>query len=408
MKLDLPDLVVPKKASTDGLRIKEVRLSEGLIPGFDVEWTGKTGNQTKYFLEDYDGIRFIGEGADATHVVPLSSWDSTIFIGPTAKRVEFQHLTIHGGPRKAVHYGLENLPLNGQPFVPLTLVFNDFGIVADEPDAGEWVQTASLGNTSVWGVFGYNAAVFMARGTIQWKRGAEHAIYAHGISSPGILLDSMDFQGSGAECIKIATRPGEAFWAPGTLLIQDSQFHDWNQPWSWRGGCGIGAIQGGGVNIIVLRCLVVGGPGSAKSRCFMVDDGGEGRFYSAIDGTPGVGPANGWILLEDTALVGDGLESWGILARVGTLSPWANIEQARGIAVVRCGLYGLLNALPVKLELGQVENILIEDCNTPDIRSSLDAIVPIGDEAFVTGKATGSFLVSKGYRSGFFVKPEPA
>lgn len=410
----LEGATIPEKSTSDGLRLKEVVLPAGLVPGFDVEWPGSgTGNKLKYELEGYDGFKFIGQGRDETHIIPeLSAQFATVVIGPGAKRVEFHGVTIHGaygqGKGRAVHYGTENLPLLGIPQKRLTLVFADYGIVADEPDAGPWVKTAPAGNTSVWGTFGYNAELFCLRGLVDWRRGAEHAYYPHGVDGQGILYDQIEVLGSGAEIFKIATRPEEAYPTPGaTMLVKDCVGRDWNQPWSWRGGGGVVA-QGSGINIFVIGCQFYGGPGNQKSRCVMIDDGGADRFYNAITGEPGTGPANGWVFIDRTLAVGDGTENWGTIARIGTLSPWANILQARGYAVTNSGFYTRLGALQTKLEISGLKDIILEGNNTPAIRSAVDALVAIGTEANVVGP--GTFPLSANYRGGRFatgVEPVP-
>lgn len=394
------------ESAATGLLLKEVILPGGILPGFDVEWMGWTGNQTKYALEGYDGIRFIGQGMGLTHVVPSPGAWITCNIGQYAKRVEFQGITFHGARTRAIHQGVENVPANGGTLQPMTLVFEDCEIKADEPDEGPWVVTSGPGQTSTWGIFTYNAAVFLRRCKIDWRRGAEHPLYGHGIYPPGILLDEVEYVGSGGECVKLATRPGEAFWQPGTVLAQNSSFRDWGpQPWSWRGGGGV-VVQGGGANVVVIDCRFHGGPGAAKSRAVMIDDGGAGRFYSALDGTPGKGPANGWVLIQDSLIVGDGTPSWALQARVGTLSPGAGILQARGYGIVGCALYARPGAETVKVEIGDVGgNVLLEGNNTPELRATADAITPVGDEAMVVGTA-GTFPLSKGYRGGIFA-PSP-
>lgn len=391
-----------KAAASEGLRIKEIVLPAGIVQGFDVEWPGNTGTPTKHFLDGYDGIRFIGQGKDLTHVVPAPNAWITCFVGPGAKHVEFHGMTVHGARTRAIHQGIENIPANGGKFQPCTLLFEDFHLQADEPGEGPWVIQAGAGQTSTWGIFTYNADIFATRCSFDWRRGAEHAIYAHGVGPHGILLDECDIRSSGGECLKLATRPGEAFWFPGTVLVQNSKFRDWGpQPWSWRGGGGV-VIQGGGCNVFVLDSQFYGGPGHAKSRAVMIDDGGAGRFYSALDGTPGKGPANGWVLIQDTLIVGDGKPSWALCARVGTLSPGAGIDVARGFGVVGCGLYSREETC--KLELGKVlgDNVVIEGCNTPEIRSVAERLDPgIVSDAKVSG-VNGIFEIGRGYRGGAF------
>lgn len=411
------EIQVPKKAAAvGGLRLKEIVLPAGIVQGFDVEWPSNTGNSAKHTLDGFDGIKFAGQGKDLTHVVPSPSGWITCFLGPGAKHVEFHGMTIHGARTRAVHQGIENIPANGGTFQNCTLIFADCHIQADEPGSAPWVVTSKYtdpatgallpGQTSTWGIFTYNADIFASRCSFDWKRGAEHALYAHGMGLRGILIDECDFQTSGGECVKLATRPGEAFWLPNqTVLVQNSTFRDWGpQPWSWRGGGGV-VIQGGGANVYVQGCQFFGGPGHAKSRAVMIDDGGWMRFYSALDGTPGKGPANGWVLIQDTLIVGDGKPEWGLCARVGTLSPGAGIDVARGYGVIGCGIYSLSDTC--KVEIGQVlgGNVLIERCNTPEIRSIVDAIVPVHAEAMIAGSA-GSAVLSKGMRGGVFAKPQ--
>jgi hypothetical protein len=170
--------------------------------------------------------------------------------------------------------------------------------------------------------------------------------------------------------------------------------------------------QGSGLRGIWIRDnRFYGGPGNAKSRCVMIDDGGEGRFYNAITGEPGTGPANGWVILERNLIVGDGTENWGTIVRIGTLSPWVSppIEVARGYALLENGIYTRLGALQTKVEISGVKNVLIHGNNTPEIRSVADALIPIGTEANVIGPHTAP--ASKDIRTGIFAKlgepPQP-
>jgi hypothetical protein len=392
---------IPETTEADeSFKLLEVALPSGFVPGFDVGYLGNTGN-AKY-AAGYEAYKFVGDGKEQTHVFPAAWSGITIFIGSGVKRVEFHGMTIHGGWLRAIHQGEENRPMNGLEFVPCTIVLVDCHIQADEPDTYDWVQTASDGHTSTWGVFTYNASIQAIRTSWDWKRGAEHAVYMHGLAYPGSIFEECTWVTSGGECVKLATRPGEAFWQAGGLVVSNCTFRDWGpQPWSWRGGGGV-VVQGGGVNVFVLGCQFYGGPGPAKSRCVMVDDGGKDRFYSAVTGEPGVSPANGWVLLQDCLIVGDGQPSWAIVSRIGTLTQ--GVDVCRGLAVVGCGIYSLSETSKLELVGIQNGNILIEGCNTPLIESAANALIPTFQEAVATGPM-GSVKVSKGYRGGVFEKP---
>lgn len=411
-------------------KMKEVELPAGPVAGFDVEWAGHTGNHTKYSLDDdgdgkpdWDGIRFVGMGQGITHVVPQTSDDSTIFVGPYAGtaedqrpiRLEFFDLTIHGGPRKALHQGIENRPMNGQPYVPCTIAFVRCSIEADEPGEYPWTPAAGgLGNTSVWGIFGYNCSFQLENCLIDWTRGAEHALYDHGMAQPGIIFSHVIVVGSGGEILKVATRPGEAFYVPNVYVLVDGcSFQNWGpQPWSWRGGGGI-VLQGSGANLIVRDSEFLGGPGAAKSRTIMLDDGGSGRYYNTLTGEVGTGPANGWVLLERVLLVGDGLPSWAILARAGANSgTYAGQTVCRAYGMLNCGVYSLSETSKVELAGIQGNSLAVVGCNTPQIKALVqERLGPMArlNDAKVAMRTVPSFDIPSGFMGGIFAPaPQPA
>ena len=140
----------------------------------------------------------------------------------------------------------------------------------------------------------------------------------------------------------------------------------------------------------------------------MIDDGakwtGRPRFYSAITGEEGVGPANGWVILQDSLLIGDGLDSWALVGRIGSLVPGSQVPTARGFLMEGCGTYSYLNSKTNKLELGVIMNhpvtgkpfVIIRDNNTPAIRSIVDALAPAGNETMIVGSAYPSVPISTG------------
>lgn len=356
----------------------EVALPEGAIAGFDIGWKGWTGSNRHDWIsamQGYDGIRFIGAGRDKTHILPfhdnVTSGDSTILIGFDAKHVEFESLTIHVGPRKGIHVGWE-VP-QGIPHTHTTRL-RDVAIVADDPGGK---------SRGVWGLFTYQSFVDCEDVEFFCSELAEHAFYAHGYGAPGVRWVGVTVHGSGAEGFKATARPWECAHVPQPLiLIEGCIFKDWHQPWSWRGGAGA-TFQGTGANVSCRDSLFYGGDGGGYCRAFMVDDnipiGGldpnvkRGGYYSAIDGEPNQGPANGWIVLERCGMTGRGAPHYSPMLRLGTLNPEAPADSvARGLLVSECGLYGEYT----KAEIGGVMNdmVYVSGSNTEKIRSAVEGV----------------------------------
>lgn len=403
---ETPELLpgdVPQVVQAE-LDLFEVNLGAGAIAGFDVAWQGWTGSRRASYdpatWAAHDGVRFVGAGADMTHIVPnlggTTSADSTIFIGAEARLVEFVGLTIHCGSRKAIHAGVAKRDRNRdgritypEDHLPFTLRMRDCAVVADEPPAG-----SSRGNSSVWGIFTYSAHIDLENVVLDCLYTAEHALYAHGFSAPGLHYRNVTVLASGGECVKVATRPSEVLFVPGcTILVEQSTFSNWGpQPWSWRGGCAIGAFQGTGCDIVIDQCVAIDRPGR-NSRGLMIDDGGTDHY--GTDGTSGGSPANGRVVIRRTLLAGQGPSWYSPLLRVGSLSPGTTWDVAAALLIEGCGLYGV----GTKAEIQRMPSgrILVRDNNTSEIDSASAAIgVDITVESALS--VNGAFMpISAGF-----------
>lgn len=367
-----------------------IELPEGDVPGFDVAWpTGWTGsNRHRYQAAEwaqYDGVRFVGKGEGKTHIRPnvagSSAADSTVFIGPAAGRVEFHGVTVHCGPRKAIHCGIAKSSL------PLALRLRDFGIVADPPPPG-----SGHGNSSVWGLFTYSTFVDEENGYYDCLYTAEHARYLHGLAKPGWRSVNVHVRSAGGEGAKCATRPSEVPLVPGCVIFHERcSFTNWGpQPWSWRGGAAIGAFQGTAAKLILIKdCVAIDRLGR-PSRGLMVDDGGWDHYEVN-------GAAQGKVVVQNVLLSGQGHNgSWTPMMRAGSIGGAGNVAEL--LVLDGCGLYGELT----RAEIQRVPQVIVQRCNTPEVASIAEGFGVDTSRETVLSVNKGWVPVSAGY-----VDPKP-
>lgn len=379
------------------LNLLEIQLGPGDHPGFDIAWPNSRPDSPRenYDPTAYDGIRFVGAGADWTHVRghvgSVRSNPGTIMIGPDAGVVEFVGLTVHvasGDFRgRAVHAGLERRA----GFRPLLVRLDRSAIVTDTPAAGE--RTSGR-----WGLFTYQASVELIESRFDGYHLSEHPVYLHGYGAqvgpflrPGLYAYRTHFERAGAECLKVTARPDEVFWVPDALIyFRESSAARFHQLWSDRGGGGL-VCQGTGADILVEDSMFWGrgplGDLRPNPRCIMVDDSGT-RYYGP-GGTPGFGPANGLVGINRSGVTGGPGPDWyAPTIRVGTLqnpafwpgavtddkgqivTPGTHPPVAKAFVMLNSGAYGA----NLKVELGGVARVLVADCNTPALASIGDAM----------------------------------
>ncbi len=347
------------------MNLLEIRLGARDYPGIDIK-TQKGSNKLKldpatYRGLGFDGVRFIGAGVGKTRVVPSTSSTDTdsghaVVVGLEAGHVEFESMSLHVGPQKAMHLGG---PTRGEyaeptPDTPLEVVVKDFEVIADQRTDGD---------RSFWGIFHYQTDLILEDGEFHCAELAEHAAYGHGHGKNGQRRTRVHFRSSGAEGDKNRADPSEINATPGsTILIDQCSFANWNQPWSYRGGAGV-VCQGTGANIVLKDTVFHGGADAQHSRCFMVDDNGDKGFWSSENGTLNSGSANGHIILDGVGMSGIGPPWFSDQARVGTIATTAFGDIARSFTMSNSGLYGPGMLLKVQ----GVPQVEVSGCNTEAI-----------------------------------------
>jgi hypothetical protein len=115
-----------------------------------------------------------------------------------------------------------------------------------------------------------------------------------------------------------------------------------------------------------------------KAHCIMMDDSGT-EYYSAVDGTPGQGPANGHVIIRNTGGALNGVsQPWNNdIVRLGTLQGGTGVHNiARSLLVDNCGFYGENTLFSVSGPNG--DSILgkgvVKNCNTPQVRDIMGAL----------------------------------
>jgi len=420
-------------AAFAGLRLYVADLPAGNVPGFSIDfpnWSGhpaarkfSSSSWLRDFdgdgVRDYDGLLLRGRGIDVTNIVPGSA-DATILIERHPGVVVIQDATIHCGKSQGIFFGLEHRGMAVMPQFKLVLL--RCRVVADPPSStGTPAKSPAASSrpteavspvqtTTKWGLFVYQGDL-VARGcTFDLRFSAEHVLYMHGFAHDGLEWTHNVVQASGAEQVKLTARPWEAQWVPtARATITGSTFGDWYQSWSWRGGGGI-VVQGAGIPVTVTGCTFknTGCAGaiaaSSRSRCVMVDDGGDNDrdgvndFYSYAAlgdvpaGTPGQGFANGPISISDCVMyAGPGSENLSILVRIGK-NGGGSWFAAPSFSLTDSALYGER----LQLQLGGVPagGISVSGCNTDTLRAraialgmdvSSQAKIPLGSRVIDAG-----------------------
>lgn len=418
-----PQMAAASVAATD---LFEVPLPAGNVEGWSIDFPNWSGHERKYrsvdWLRDGDadgepdhtGVVFIGAGKGLTHIRPPNLAEACILVGRHNGVVRITGATIHCGKSQGIFFGLETPGVAVQPNFRLELF--DSEIVSDAP-AGTTLgpgTTAAAQTTTKWGVFSYQADVYLRDVTIDLRYSAEHGQYSHGFARDGVLWDRVFVRSTGAEQLKLTARPWECAWV-GTAkaVVRDSVFQDWYQPWSWRGGGGI-VVQGAGIDLAVLRSLFKNPgdsgniPSTQRTRCIMIDDSADNNgdgvrdFYNAYAlpgipaGTPGQGFANGKIRIRECGFyAGPGADSLSILIRVGKLGvgPW---QCARSFQMSASAAYG--NRVQLQLRDCPPGEIRVFDCNTIAIaEAARRAGIRVSTGEAVIPTATRVIPVSEGY-----------
>lgn len=317
--------------------------------------------------QGYAGVRIIGSGVSPTHLRASSHDGITLWSSQHPGIVRLENIHLHAGFRCAAQIGEPN---HARVLVP-KFRFELVGCQVTVP------PPTAFGRTK-WGLFTYQCDVVLEDVVLDAYHASEHAIYEHGNARYGSYFKRVECVAAGAECFKFRNDPSEIMWpGPRTWIwIEDCSARDFFQTWSDRGGAAI-VIQGGGCNIRIRRFISHGGhalPGiGAHQRSKAVMISSEPGGYSAIDGTRGTGPGNGFVFLSEIgASGGPGAPDWSgsELIRVGQNSG-ATQPSARAVSIERCGLYGEREHVSVR---GQAGRYRLSGCNTPEIREQAAAI----------------------------------
>lgn len=349
------------------MKLKEIYLPEGDVPGFDVNYLPASGRGKLSQAEPgYDGLHFIGKGPGRTHIRP-AGWDgATCVVGAHNGTVRFSGVTIHAGYSRALLFGLENK--TGKVLFPkFKLYLDDVRGVVNEPTAS--------GRTKWW-LHHYNADVLMKGCEIDATLAAEHAGYGHGCARHGHVLEHVRFIGSGAEQWKVRSPASECGWAGKNAWVRlsDCEFQSWYQSWSDRGGAAV-VLQGSAMHLEVIRCTFRGGkelpgiPAHLRSRAIMVTS--ESGSYDTFTGKVGTGHGNGLVLVRNTAMSGGpGTENYSLLMRVGRVA--GTQLAARAVLLSTCGLWG--ERMQFQFDCVPAGQLKVTRCNTENLRRYADGI----------------------------------
>ncbi len=331
----------------------------GRVEGIEVNrgntWTGHRNVYT-YDENEYDGIRFKGEGRGKTAIVSNGVSNMTVNIG--RGRVLFEGLTIEGSERCAVATSWAGGP---DVYLGLTDVEGVFEV-------------------GRWGLFLYNTDDYIIGSDFYGGKLGEHVRYGHGFAEKGSIIQGTNFHESGAENDKQANRPEEGTrHRPGArMLREDCRYGGWQHPDSGSGMGGGIVFQGTSADIMVNRC-VFDAPSWVYSKSLMIDDGygtsahHGSRFYDFHTGQPqpkdNPNPdfcANGRVSINDCLFSGHGPDHYGPMVRCGPMQP---VEHATAVSfeMSGCGVYGP----KTKVELSNLESgVRMLDNNTPELREA--------------------------------------
>lgn len=385
----LPQKVKPE-APPEPKGFYEVALPAGEHGSINIAWfkNGATIMDPKTWLDQgYVGIRFTGQGPDKT-TIRCTSWDGiTLAVGRHPGTVVFKDLTVIAGSDRATAFGQQNIAKVREPKFQVNLVNVHFR--ANPPVAGKRTK---------WLVFSYNADLYLKGCQFNGKDTAEHALYAHGFASRGMLIEDCRFLSSGAEGIKVRSDATETVWAgpEAKIVIRDTYVANWHQPHSWRGGAGM-VFQGAGCDILIERCLLKGSralgsiPANDRSKAIMISS--EGVSYDAVTGAVNEGYGNGHVVIRDTIAWGHSDVDWrNTLIRCDQNS--GSQFSARSLLIEGCGLWGQNMAITA----GAIPTggYILRGCNTPALgRRSRDLGIDTTFQAYIP-TASKKLLASEG------------
>lgn len=264
----------------------------------------------------YDGIEVVGHSDGTTiEAGPSVGAEAAVLLGKGCGWVQFTNLAIRGGRRQAIFAGYDARGAHG-PIESLTVAL-DRCTVEDSGTQGD----------TEWLCSSYQTDWVISDCRINGAGANEHCFYPRGWSRYGFAMRGTRLEGIGAEGVKISGRPSidyypEGGWvgnhaeedgvhpvdpAQAYVYIGHSQFRDWHQPHSWRGGAGM-TVQGGGLNVLIESSLFKARPGDHKPCLGIDDSGGEGFGPDMLAAArrPGVPPV-GHVLIRDCAFQTQGI-----------------------------------------------------------------------------------------------------
>lgn len=308
----------------------------------------------------YEGIRFVGTGGSPTHILSNLGDGRGVYISRHPGVVRFENVHVHAGYDCALYCGERNEHRDLLPRFRLEMS----GCEVSVP------PPTSFGRTK-WGLFGYQADLWLEDVRIDAYHAREHGSYWHGFARHGLYWRRVQVEASGAEGCKVRSPYTETAW-PGpraSIRIMDCVFKDWHQTWTDRGGAAV-VIQGGGHDVLIEGSIFRGGPdlpgipANRRSRAIMVSS--ENVSYSAVNGSMDQGPGNGFVVIRRClAYGGPGASDWNNseLIRIGVNS--GSQRAARAVLIEDCGLWGLREHVSVS---GIGGRFLLQRCNTHEIR----------------------------------------
>lgn len=356
-------------AQTKPLRLMEYHLPEGDVGSINIGWF-KNGASTKldpntWLAQGYDGIRIIGKGADKT-AIRCDSWDGiTLAVGRHAGVVQLEGVHLYAGFDRACSFGEQNHAKILEPKFQFRFL-NSKATVLPPTERGR----------TKWLLFGYNSDVYLQDVELDAYHASEHASYWHGFSKNGLLWDRVTVRASGAEQCKVRSDTTETAWAGNKtwVIVRDSSFRNWYQPWSARGGAAI-VLQGAAANALIERSQFWGGndleniPGNQRSKCIMISS--EGLSYDTVTGKENVGFGNGYVVVRLCALRGYSKVGWhNTILRAGRNG--GSQASCRGLLIDNCGVWGPM----MQVQTGEIPEgmMQIQNCNTPALRNISEAI----------------------------------
>jgi len=340
-----------------------IHLSPGDVAGFDIGTRSPTNRQL------YDprpgGLLFVG---DNSFIRPYGWGSDTIHIERGSGPISFNGCTIQAsgatnGKGKGIHYGTSKEYGNAGIMEHDALILNGCHSFAPAPAPGRQ-------HSAVWGVMTYNTDIHLEDCTFDYFFSAEHTGYSHGFAKYGLAIKRCQFQASGGEGWKVATRPEEVWFAPeAEISVSGSEFRNWYQPWSWRGGAGL-VLQGSGARKISLDDVGFFGGDGQRSKCLMIDDGGQ-RYYDHEGVVRGPGAANGHVDINRCGFNGVGTEWYTSIVKVDTIDRFNPVDHKNALSFKMrgSGVYGERTFLNVN----GVDTVSVKGCNTPAIKRYGDA-----------------------------------